>query len=316
MTRGKPLTTVQNQRGFSLIETLFAIALLAMAALGTATIIANVMKLNRNVMATAEANSTMSLISMFLADQATCDLNLVQENVVQFDTTKLNDLVIPVKSLAFPTNGSGPLEYIYHKEKPATGTNVVRVTDVNLSHIRYLNLTSQTAKLNITFDKGPQIQGPQIITRSLYLRLESQVVTGSTLKVTHCIAGGGTITPPQPTPLPNGTTPEPVDDLPDNLFKNLLASVKSLTFDAHKVDAIKNSIKNWQTLGLIGTGRYISIAKLSSLIVDGDLRGPTGNLDLCEFLSTHITDPQNAVNTLPLHNFGSVGTECANNLGK
>jgi type II secretory pathway pseudopilin PulG len=308
--------TLQKNQGFSMIETLLAIGLLVMAALGTATVISNVMRLNRNVMATAEANSTMSLLSMVLSDPTACDLNLAKENTVQFDTTKLKDLVVPVQKLAFPSNGSSTLEYIYNRDQPVQTLNTVKIADVNLSDIRYLNLTAQTAKLSVTFDKGPQIQGPQIITRNLYLRLESQVVAGSTLKVTHCVAGPGA-PPPAGTPLPDGTTPNPGEDIPDSLFKNLLASVKALPLDKDKVAIIMNTIKNWQTLGLVGKGRYISIGKFSSLIKDGDIRFPNESLQLCNFLSGHVTDPQNAANTIPVYTFSNmIGTDCANALGK
>lgn len=287
-----------KQRGFGIVEILICAAIVGFLSLAIASMMSSANSANRNINMTLESASMTSLLGVLLSDRSFCDYNLTVNNTVEIKLDSgLKDLVIPLKKVSYPVvTGAPPPEVLFDSADPKPPGNSIKISEIFLSEIKTLNSALQIAKLNISYDKGPGTQGPRLISRNLYLRLETVVTTAPMVRVLHCNSiGFGAI------PQDVATNPGSADsgqEIDDKLFQNLIAGLKNLGNDEDRVPYVVNMISSWQKLGLVGTGKYMTIAKFSSLFKDGGVYWcDGGSQDLCQFFSGKIIDPANATLT-------------------
>lgn len=303
-----------NQRGLGILEILICVAIVGFMSIAIARMMTNANNANRNITMTLEATSVTQLLTMLLSDRNFCDTNFTKNNVIEIDLDNLANLTIPINKMAYPATASEPNpEVIFDRAAPKSPSNSVLVSNMFLSNIKSLNTGLQIGKLNIVFDKGATAAGPAMITRGLYLRLETVTVTGNVVRVLHCNTVGTTPIDSTPTgEQPKGDQQE----IDDKLFENLLAGVKNTIFVNDKVNLVMDMIATWQKLGLVSMGRYMTISKLNTLIKDGgviDLKSDKGNL--CDYFSGKIIDVGNAPLVQPtISQVG--GTACSVQLSK
>jgi len=279
-----------DQRGMGFVEILICLALMGFMSIAIAHMMTSANNSNRNITMTLEATSVTSLLGMLISDRNFCDANFVVNNVVDIDLDNLKDLKIPINKLAYPVvAGAPPPEVIFDRANIKPQGNSVVVADMFLSDIKSFNSALQVAKLNIVFDKGAVSAGPPIITRSLYMRLDTTVVAGKVVRVLHC---GGS---PPAEPVPTNGQNVPQQELDDKLFQNLLAGVKNTVFVHDKINLVKDMITSWQKMGLVSMDRYMTVAKYNALITDGGIIAPSDprSGSLCDFFSTKIIDIAN-----------------------
>lgn len=308
--------TYANPDGFSIIEVLVCTVIVGFMSLAIANVMTSANNANRNITMTLESTSTTSLFGILLSDRNFCDFNFTTNNTVEFKLdSNVKSLSIPINKLSYPVVAGAPApEILFDRTNPKTQGNSVQIVDMFLSNIQSFNSALQIAKLNISFDKGPGTQGPRIITRNLYLRLETVATTAPNVRVLHCNSIGFGAIPQDVTTNPGGSnTGQEIDD---KLFQNLITGLKSLGNDVDRVPYVVNMITSWQKLGLVSTGKYMTIAKFSSLFKDGGVYWcDGGGQDLCTFFSGKIIDPENA--TLTTSFLGSTDqTRCPPMLSK
>jgi len=282
-----------DRRGLGLVEVLICLVIVGFMSMAIARMMTSANNANRNITMTLEATSVTQLMMMLLSDRNFCDANFTKNNVVEIDLDKLATLSIPINKMAYPeVVGGPPPEVIFDRANIKPPGNSVSISRMSLSDIKSLNTGLQVGKLNIVFDKGSAVAGPSLITRNLYLRLETAVVSGNIVRVLHCNAVGG---PPVDAP-PGGQPPLNQQEIDDKLFQNLLAGVKDQVFVSDKVDYVVDMITTWQKLGLVSsTGRYMTIAKFNALVRDGGVIDPkSSKADLCQFFSGKVIDVENA----------------------
>lgn len=286
---------VLNQDGFSVIEVLICTVIVGFLSLAIANMMTSANNANRNIAMTLESTSTTSLLGMLLSDRGFCDYNFTVNNKVEIKIdSALKNLVIPLKKVSYPVvTGAPPPEVLFDRANPKSQGNSVQIVDMFLSDIKTFNSALQVAKLNISYDKGPGTQGPRVVTRNLYLRLETVVTTSPSVQVLHCNSIGFGAIPQDVSTNPGGA--DSGQEIDDKLFQNLITGLKSLYNDEDRVPYVVDMITSWQKLGLVSTGKYMTIAKFSALFKDGGMYWcDGGGKDLCQFFSGKIIDPSNA----------------------
>lgn len=308
-----------DSRGIGLVEVLICVAIIGFISIAIARMMTSANNSNRNIAMTLEASSVTQLLTLLLSDKNFCDVNFTQNNVVEFDLNNIATVAIPINKMAYPpaVAGGPPGEVIFDRANPVPPGNSVKIADISLANIKSLNSGLHIGKLNIVFDKGA-VAGPAIITRSLYLRLETAVVSGSNVRVLHCSTSVGS--PPSesaPPPTPGQSPPPDQQEMDDKLFQNLLAGVKNTIFVNDKVNLVMDMISTWQKLGLVSMGRYMTVSKFNTLLTDGailDTKSEKG--DLCNFFSGKIIDVANAPLATPTTITTVGGTPCSVYLAK
>jgi prepilin-type N-terminal cleavage/methylation domain-containing protein len=286
-------SNLSNKNGFGIIEVLVCMVLVGFLSLAIANMMTSANNANRNIIMTLESASTTSLLGVLLSDRGFCDYNFTVNNIVEMKLdNNLKDLVIPLKKISYPVvAGAPPPEVLFDSSSLKTQGNSIQITGMSLSNIKTFNSALQIAKLNISYDKGPGTQGPRVVSRNLYLRLETVVTTAPTVKVLHCNSIGFGAIPQDASP----GTPDSGQEIDDKLFQNLIAGLKALSSDVERLPYVISMITNWQNLGLVSKGKYMTIAKFSSLFKDGGIYwAEMDSSDLCKFFSGKIIDPANA----------------------
>lgn len=288
-----------NQHGFGIVEILICVVLVGFMSLAIANMMSSANSANRNIVMTLESVSTTSMLGIVLSDRNFCDYNFTVNNIVDIKLDAgLKDVVIPLQKLSYPVVTGAPApEVLFDRANQKAQGNSIVITDMFLSDIKTFNSALQVAKLNISYDKGQGTQGPRFVTRNLYLRLETVVTTAPTVRVLHCNSIGYGAIPQDVSTNPGGS--DPGQEIDDKLFQNLITGLKGLYSDVDRIPYVINMITSWQKLGLVSTGKYMTIAKFSSLFKDGgiywaEVSGLSGNGDLCQFFSGKIVDPVNA----------------------
>lgn len=284
-----------DQRGLSIVEVLVCVVIVGFMSMSIASMMTSANNANRNITMTLEATSVTQLLTMLLSDRNFCDNNFTKNNVVDIDLTKLATLTIPINKMTYvPVAGQPPPEVIFDRAAPKTPKNSILINDMYLSDIKSLNAGLQVGKLNIVFDKGTSTAGPALVTRNLYMRLETTTVATNVVRVLHCNTLGSVV-PPDTTS--GGTTPPPdQQEIDDKLFQNLISGLRTTPIVSDKVNLVMDMITQWQKLGLVSsTGRYMTIAKFNSLVMDGGVIDTINQKgDLCQFFSGKVIDVQNA----------------------
>lgn len=163
----------KNKKGFGLIEVLIAAGLMAVVALGVATMLSNANKAQKGIQAKDYQRDVMAEISSHLSDKAACLNSFGGSNpATPFTKTTIKDALNNAKYTVGSNHGSNLLQYKEFKIKDW-------VADAGFA-------TQGRANLSVTLTKLGDVIGVKDIQQSIGLRIK---LDGSN-NITECFSSG------------------------------------------------------------------------------------------------------------------------------
>jgi hypothetical protein len=192
-------SSMLNQKGVSLLETVIAAGLVGFIALAMATVMSNMSRQSRGLNEKLAAEETFRFVTQAIVDDAVCTENLTLPSPVIFDSTQSSPrAAIPSGSIQI---GGTPIITVGQLASP--GSSSAYVASIDLLNIRNTGTPdSWVGDLAIGFDQTKLVQALRPVT----VRLIFQTDPASAATAKRVLNCGNTPVSTSPTPLPSGCT--------------------------------------------------------------------------------------------------------------